>query len=174
MAAVKRILRYLQDTLSVGLKFHCSSSLKPSAFLDVDWAGCPDDRRSTSGFVVYLGSKLVSWSSRKQNTVSRSSMETEYKALSNATTEIIWVQFVLQELGIKLTRPVVLWCDNLDDTYLSANPTFHARMKHVEVDYHFVGERVENGSLEIRFISTRYQVEDGFTEAISAWQLDEF
>jgi hypothetical protein len=89
MAAVKRILRYLQDTLSVGLKFHCSSSLKPSAFLDVDWVGCPDDRRSTSGFVVYLGSNLVSWSSRKQNTVSRSSMETEYKALSNATTEII-------------------------------------------------------------------------------------
>jgi hypothetical protein len=81
---------------------------------------------------------------------------------------------VLQELGIKLTRPVVLWCDNLDDTYLSANPTFHARMKHVEVDYHFVGERVENGSLEIRFISTRYQVEDGFTKAISAWQLYEF
>jgi hypothetical protein len=80
----------------------------------------------------------VSWSARKQPTISRSSTEVEYKALVNAMTEIIWVQSVLQELGAKQTTKAILWCDNLDATYLSSNPTFHAWMKHMEVDYHFV------------------------------------
>jgi hypothetical protein len=93
--------------------------------------------------------------------MSRSNTEAEYKALASVTAEIIWVKSVL-------------WCDNLSATYLSANPAFHACMKHVEVDYHFVRERVAKGSLEIRFISTHDQVGDGFTKAISTWQLDEF
>jgi hypothetical protein len=135
MVAVKRILRCVQGTLNIGLKFHSASS-----FSDVDWAGCPNDRRSTSGFVMYLGSNLVSWSSRKQPTVSRLSTEAEYKALVNATTEIVWVQSVLKEFGVKQSSTLVLWCDNIEAKYLSANPTFHARMKHVEVDYHFVRE----------------------------------
>jgi hypothetical protein len=80
----------------------------------------------------------VSWSARKQPTISRSSTEVEYKALVNAMTEIIWVQSVLQELGAKQTTKAILWCDNLGATYLSSNPTFHAWMKHMEVDYHFV------------------------------------
>jgi hypothetical protein len=81
----------------------------------------------------------VSWSTRKQPTISRSSTEAEHKALANATVKIIWwVQSVLLELSIKETTRAILWCDNLGATYLSANPTFHARMKHVKVDYHFV------------------------------------
>jgi hypothetical protein len=91
---------------------------------------------------VYLGSNLVSWSAWKQPTVSQSSTEVEYKALANATVEIIWVQSVLQELGIRQTTKALLWCDNLGATYLSANPMFQARIKHVKIDYHFVCERV--------------------------------
>jgi hypothetical protein len=174
MEAVKRVLRYVQGTLNVGLKFHRSSSLQASAFSDADWAGCPDDRRSTGGFAIYLGANLVSWSSRKQPTVSRSSTEAEYKALANATAEIIWVQSILRELGIKQSEVAVLWCDNLGAKYLSANPTFHGRMKHVEVDYHFVRERVARGLLDIRFISTNDQVADGFTKALPAWRLEDF
>lgn len=97
-----------------------------SAFSDAYWAGCPDDLCSTNGVSVYLGLNLVSWSSHKQPTVSRSSTEAEYKSLANVTTELIWLQSLLRELGVYQSRPPVLWYDNLGATYLLANPTFHA------------------------------------------------
>jgi histone deacetylase 1/2 len=135
---VKCILRYLRDTISLGLRLSKSSSTIVSAFSDADWAGCPDDRRSTGGFAVYVGTNLVLWNARKQATVSRSSTEAEYKSLANATAEVMWVQTLLRELGVSQSKAAVLWCDNIGATYLSANPVFHARTKHIEVDYHFV------------------------------------
>ena len=95
---------------------------------------------------------MIAWSARKQSTVSRSSTESEYKALANATAELAWVQSLLKELGVIQSRPPVLWCDNIGATYLSSNPVFHARMKHIEVDFHFVRERVSKKQLQIRFI----------------------
>jgi histone deacetylase 1/2 len=99
-SAVKRIMRYIRGTLNLGLKIGVSKSMIVSAFSDADWAGCVDDQRSTSGFVVFLGDNLVSWSARKQATVSWSSTKAEYKSLANAMAEIIWVQKPLTELGI--------------------------------------------------------------------------
>ena len=170
---VKRILRYLKFTVSTGLKIKRSNSILVSAFSDADWAGCVDDRRSTSGFAVFLGSNLISWSSRKQATVSRST-EAEYKAMANATAEVIWIQTLLRELGIKSPPVARLWCDNIGTTYLSANPVFYARTKHVEVDYHFVRERVAQGLLDIRLISTNDQVTDGFTKSLTTQKLQKF
>jgi histone deacetylase 1/2 len=164
---VKRILRYVKHTSSLGPLIQRSSSLLLSGFADADRAGCPDDRRSTGGHAVFLGGNLVAWSSRKLPTVSRSSTEAEYKSVANATAEIIWVQGLLQELGVFLSRAPILWCDNLGATYLSVNPVFHARTKHIEVDYHFVREHVAQKALDIIFISTSDQLADVLTKPLS-------
>jgi histone deacetylase 1/2 len=109
----------------------------------------------------------VSWSSRKQATVSRSSTEAEYKAIANVTAEIIWIQSLLKELGVFLRDRPRLWCDNLGATYLTTNPMFHARTKHIEVDFHFVREQVTRKAMEVRFISSKDQIADILTKPLS-------
>jgi histone deacetylase 1/2 len=165
---------YVKDTISIGITFQPSTSTLLSAFSDADWAGCLDDRRSTGGFAIFIGPNLISWSARKQATVSRSSTEAEYKSLANATTEMIWVEALLNELGVKLREKPCLWSDNLGATFLSANPVFHARTKYIEVDFHFVRERVAAKRLAIKFISSKDQVADGFTKALPVKNLYEF
>jgi hypothetical protein len=168
LQAVKWILRYVRGTIDLGLHIVKSPSLLVSSFLDADLVGCLDDRRSTRGFTIFLGSNLVSWRARKQPTESGSSTEVEYNALANATeqptesgssteveynalanatAEIILIQTLLTKLRVSHPPVVSLWCDNLGDTYLSANPVFHARTKHAEVDYHFLRERVARKQL---------------------------
>lgn len=166
--AVKRILRYLNGTLSHGITLQPVSSFSLNAYSDADWAGSLDDRRSTSGFCVYLGPNIISWGSKKQTTVSRSSTESEFRSLAATCSEIIWLQFLLAELRIPLASPPSLWCDNQSANFLAANPMFHARTKHVEIDFHFIRERVANKSLLIRFISTKDQLADVFTKPLAA------
>jgi len=134
-AVVKRILRYLQGTASYGFHITWGTSFALHGFPNADWAGSIDDRKSTSGYLVFFGQTPISWKSGKQCTVAHSSTEAEYKALADGTAEVIWLQYLLTDLQVPFVSAPTIWCDNLGATYLSANPIFHAHTKHVEVDY---------------------------------------
>ena len=136
-------------------------------FADADWAGNIDDRKSTGGHCLYLGGNLVSWSSKKQGVVARSSTEAEYRSLASAATDILWFQSLFKELGIALIGTPILWCDNLSAKQLAHNPVFHSRTKHLEIDLHFLRDLVAAQKLDIRFVSTEFQTADIFTKPLS-------
>uniref|UniRef100_A0A2N9I9N7 CCHC-type domain-containing protein n=1 Tax=Fagus sylvatica TaxID=28930 RepID=A0A2N9I9N7_FAGSY len=165
--AVKRILRYLQGTLAYGIRILSHSSLTLYGFSDADWAGCPDTRRSTTGYCIYLGANCISWASKKQATVSRSSAEAEYRAMASAAAELTWLTYLLHDLGISLPTPPVLFCDNTSALHMTVNPVFHARTKHIELDFHFVREKVAAGALTTRYVPSQSQIADLFTKAVS-------
>lgn len=163
---VKRILRYLHGIVSHGLSIAASSDLSLTCYTDADWASCLDDRRGTSGYCTLLGSSLISWSSFKQKVVSRSSSKFEYRGLANAATELTWVESLLHELQIPFSPPPLLFCDNISACYLIVNPILHSWTKHVEIDYHFVHEKVSNGSLAVHFTPFESQLVDIMTKAL--------
>ena len=140
--AVKRILRYLAGTLDYGLHFRRSPTLSLEAFCDADWASNPDDRHSTRGYCIFFGQNLVSWQSKKQSTISRSSTETEFRSLASVVTEITWIQSLLTELKFHNLVVPSIWCDNLSSVIMAANPVLHARTKHIEIDLYFVYDKV--------------------------------
>lgn len=133
----------------MGVCLRASSDLSTTAYSDADQAGCSDTRRSTSGFCVFLGDALVSWYSKRQPTVSQSSTEAEYRVVANAVAECIWLRRLLDELQCRVTRATITYCDNVSVVYMSANPVHHKRTKHIELDIHFVRERVQLGDLRV-------------------------
>ena len=166
MNAVKRIIRYLQGTKDQGIQIYRSSLDTLTAYSDADWAGCPDTRRSTSGYCVYLGENLISWSSKRQQTVSRSSAEAEYRGVANALAETCWLRNLLLELHIPMKKATLIFCDNVSSVYLSSNPVKHQRTKHVELDLHFVREKVALGEVKVLHVPSAYQYADIFTKGL--------
>jgi len=174
LAALKRILRYIRGTLHLGLLLRPSTQSDLLVYSDADWAGCPDTRKSTFGYAVFLGDNLVSWSSKRQNAVSRSSAEAEYRAIANAIAEVSWLRQLLVELHVPLRRTALVYCDNISIVYMSSNPVQHQRTKHVEIDLHFVHERVASGDVRVLHVPTSSQYADIFTKGLSSSLFTEF
>jgi len=174
LAALKRILCYVRGTLDLGLLLQPSSAAELTIYSDADWAGCPDTRKSTSGYAVFLGSNLVSWSSKRYNTMSRSSAEAEYCAVANAVAEVTWLRQLLLELHTPPRRASLVYCDNISTVYMSSNPVQHQRTKHIEIDLHFVRERIAIGDLRVLHVPTSSQYANIFTKGFPSSIFTEF
>ncbi|XP_019093231.1 PREDICTED: uncharacterized protein LOC109129436 [Camelina sativa] len=170
---LKRILRYIKGTTTMGISFSNTTNCKMIVFSDSDYSGCNKTSRSTGGFCTFLGDNIISWSSRKQPTVSKSSTEAEYRAMSEATSEITWIVNLLCSLGVPQFETPELFCDNLSVVYLTANPSFHARIKHFANHYHYVREQVAFGNLIVNHISADYHIADVFTKSLSQGLFEE-
>lgn len=165
-STVKRILRYVKGTLSFGLSFTRSMSNALIGYSDADWARCLDTRRSTYNYSIFLGDNLVSWSAKKQPIVSRSSCESEYRAIANAAAEVVWVKNLLHEISASSPMVPLLLCDNKSTVFLTQNPVAHTRAKHIDIDYHFIRELVTSGVLQTKFIPSELQLADVFTKGL--------
>ncbi|CAM8968939.1 unnamed protein product [Rhodiola kirilowii] len=163
---VKHILRYFKGTIDSGLVLRPCTDHHLVAYSDAGWASDGDGCRSQHGFAIYYGGNLISWSSKKQQVVAKSSSEAEYRAIAFTATELIWLELLLQELHAPLSPPSILLCENLSATYMSANPVFHQRSKHIKIDYHFVREQVDNSSLIVRHVRSLDQIVNIFTKAV--------
>ena len=129
----KRILRYVSTTMDYDIVYKSNATIRLEGYIDTDWAGYKADRRSASEFVFSLGSGAISWSSKKQPTVSLSSTEAEYRGATVATCEVVWLKRILKDLGIPLTDLIRIFCDNMSSLYFTRNLVFHSRTKHIEV-----------------------------------------
>ncbi|KAJ0458212.1 putative RNA-directed DNA polymerase [Helianthus annuus] len=129
---------------------------------------------STSGYCIYFGDNLISWSSKRQSTVSRSSAEAEYRGVANVVAEICWLRNLLLELHHPLSRATLVYCDNVSAIYLSGNPVQHQRTKHIELDIHFVREQVQRGQVRVLHVPSRYQVADIFTKGLPRILFEDF
>ncbi|XP_031277891.1 secreted RxLR effector protein 161-like [Pistacia vera] len=156
--ACKRILRYVKGTLDYGIHFKPTVALQVECYADADWGSNLDDRRSTSGYCVYMGPNLIQWSSQKQKVVALSSTEAEYRALAQTGTEVAWLQSVFSELGLTLSTTPVIWCDNVSAGALASNPVFHARTKHNDIDTHYIREQVLAKQVTIQYVPSKLQI----------------
>lgn len=174
LKALRRVLRYVQGTKHLGLQLLRAQNMTLTAYTYADWAGCPTTRRSTSGFCLYLGNNLISWSAKRQATVSRSSAEAEYKGVANAVAEACWLRNLLLEMGRPLRQATLVYCDNVSAVYMSTNPVQHQRTKHIEIDIHFVREKVQMGEVRVMHIPASLQYADIFTKGLPTSLFTEF
>ena len=163
---VLRILRYLKGSIFDGLHFSSHYSLTLQAYSDKDWAGDPTDRRSTTSYCFLLGDSLISWRSKKQTVVAHSSTEAEYRLLIATTAELIWLRWLLQDLGVDCSTATKLHCDNRSAIQIAQNDVFHECTKHIEIDCHFIRHHLLQGTLTLQSVSSHDQLADIFTKPL--------
>jgi len=135
---VRHILRYIKHTLQCEIFYEAKNQLQVHGYTDADWVGNVSDRRSISGFMFSFGNGVVSWSSKKQLTVTLSNTKAQYKGVTIVACEIVWLQKLLSDLGHSMDVPIAIYCDNISSILLANNPVYHVKIKHIEVHYHFI------------------------------------
>ena len=168
---VEEILCYLKGTPGRSILYSNHGHNKIECFTDADWVGSKEDRRSTSSYCVFFGGNLVSWKSKKQGVVSHSSADSEYRVMTRSLCEIIWFHQLLMEVGIETPVPAKLWCDNRTTIHIASNPVFYERTKHIEIDCHFVCEKIRLGLFSTGYVKTEEQLGDIFTKTLSGNQV---
>ena len=168
MEAVYRILRYLKNSPGRGLWFKPNQHLNVEGYCDADWASSLDDRRSTSGYCIFVGGNLVSWRSKKQEVVARSTAEAEYRAMALSLSEMIWMKGLLAELHVLRSNTVMLHCDNKSAINIANNPVQHDRTKHVEIDRFFIKEKIDCGILKLDYVKSSEQLADCLTKGLGS------
>ncbi|CAL1360644.1 unnamed protein product [Linum trigynum] len=154
LQAAFRVLRYIKGSPGQGIFFKAEPTLRLIGYSDSDWASCPDSRRSITGYCTFLGSSLITWKSKKQTTVSRSSSEAEYRALAHLGCEVQWLKNLLAKLSVEVVLPISVFCDNRSAIHIAENPVFHERTKHIEIDVHVIRERVKAGLIKLFYVKT--------------------
>ncbi|XP_060210064.1 secreted RxLR effector protein 161-like [Lycium barbarum] len=169
--ALEQILCYLKRAPRLAILYSNHGYTRVECFADADYAGSKIDGRSTTGYCVFVGGNLISWRSKKQGVVSRSSAESEYRAMSQSTCEIMWIHHLITEIGLKHYTPAKLWCDNQAAFHIASNPVYHERTKHIEVDCHFIREIQEN-QISTGYVKMGEKLADVFTKALNGTRVD--
>nr|XP_043633114.1 uncharacterized mitochondrial protein AtMg00810-like [Erigeron canadensis] len=167
MQAARHLLRYLKGTICEGLFYLVQQSLQLTWFSDADWASCVMTRRSLTGYCIFLGHSLISWKTKKQPTVSRSSTEAEYRSMAATTCELLWLSYLLTDLHVPVKLPITLFCDNKSAQLIAANPCFHERTKHLAIDVHFTRDKIEEGFLQTAHIPSKLQLAELMTKPLT-------
>lgn len=166
LSAVKRIFRYLMGTMNLGLWYSKNSNFEIISYSDADFAGCKSDRKSTSGTCHFLGNSLVSWFSKKQNSVALSTTEAEYIAAGSCCAQILWMKQTLKDFDVDF-KCIPIKCDSTSAINLSKNPILHSRAKHIDIRYHFLRDHIQRGEIALDFVSTEFQLADIFTKPLN-------
>jgi hypothetical protein len=170
--AVKRIFRYLKGTKDFGLWYPKGKDISLIAYIDADWAGCIDDRRSTSGATFYLGECLVSWLRKKQSSVSYLQLSRVYFS-NNMLYTVLWMKQTLIDIQVEYDEPIPIYCDNTSTISISKNPVMHSKMKHIPIKYHFLWEQVAEKNIRVEYVGTKEQVANIFTKMLP-WEALEY
>ena len=163
---IKRIFRYLKGTIEFGLWYPKENELTLLAYVDADWEGSIDDRKSTSGVALYLGNCLVAWSSKKQSSVSLPTIEVEYIVVATCCTQVIWIRQTLEDIQVKYDDPIPIFRDNTSAINISKNPVMHSKTKHIPIKFHFLREQVTKKNIKLEYVETKEQIVDIFTKPL--------